>query len=146
MLREKRYKEESDVQRLTQEKTDLERDILSLQVGKERLESGTQIGEHVWKESSHDLTGLRAALQDFTENVESFKKQKEELQSEMTRIEAIKKHDEEELRALRQEKTEMEIVLSRLRVECNIEGREEDSQEHSQFNIPHSQVTNSAKL
>lgn len=146
LLREKRYKEESDVQRLTREKTDLEKDILSLQVGKERLESATPVGERVWKENSDDLTGLRAALQDLTENVESFKKQKEELQSEITRIEAIKKHDEEELRALRQEKTEMEIVLSRLRVECNIEGREEDSQEDSQFNIPHSQVTNAAKL
>lgn len=146
LLREKRYKEESDVQRLTREKTDLEKDILSLQVGKERLESATPVGERVWKENSDDLTGLRAALQDLTENVESFKKQKEELQSEITRIETIKKHDEEELRALRQEKTEMEIVLSRLRVECNIEGREEDSQEDSQFNIPHSQVTNAAKL
>ena len=145
LLREKRYKEESDVQRLTREKTDLEKGILSLQVGKERLESATPVGERVWKENSDDLTGLRAALQDLTENVESFKKQKEELQSEITRIETIKKHDEEELRALRQEKTEMEIVLSRLRVECNIEGREEDSQEDSQFNIPHSQVTNAAK-
>ena len=119
---------------------------MSLQVGKERLESATPVGERVWKENSDDLTGLRTALQDLTENVESFKKQKEELQSEITRIETIKKHDEEELRALRQEKTEMEIVLSRLRVECNIEGREEDSQEDSQFNIPHSQVTNAAKL
>lgn len=147
LLREKRYTEESDVQRLTREKTDLEKYILSLQVGKERLESGTPVGEHVWKENSDDLTGLRAALQELTENVESFKKQREELQSEITRIETIKKQDEEELRALRQEKAEMEIVLSRLRVECNIEGREENSQEDSQFNIiPHSQVTNAAKL
>ena len=119
MLKDERYRDENEVDRLRREKADIEKDVFGLQSQRRKLETDISVGDDAWRKKTSATTGLQTDVQDTTKQLETLTKQKEDLQSEITGIQIIKERDERKVEELRLEKSEIEIQLSRVRMEYN---------------------------
>lgn len=140
MLKDERCRDENEVDRLRREKADLEKDVFGLQSQQRKLETDISVGDDAWRKRATATTGLQTNVQDLTKQLEALTKQKEDLQSEIGRIQMTKDIEQRNIEELRQEKSEIEIQLSRLRMEYNersidrkLETTTTDSQERWRF-------------
>ena len=117
VLKDERQRDENEVNRLRREKADLEKDVFGLQGQQRILQTDISIGDEAWRKKTSATTGLQINVQDITKQLETLTGQKEVLQSDIMRVQIVKDTVETEVQELRQEKTEIEIQLSKLKME-----------------------------
>jgi len=125
VMKDERHRDENEVDRLRREKADLEKDVFGLQSQQRILQTDTSMGDEAWRKKTSATIGLEKNVQDIIKQLETLTSQKEVLQSETMTVQMLKDRVETEVQELRQEKTEIEIQLSRLKMEY-----QEQSQGH----------------
>ena len=127
VMKDKRHRDENEVDRLRREKADLEKEVFGLQSQQRILHTDISLGDEAWRKKTSAKNGLEKNVQDITKQLETLTSQKEVLQSEVMRVQMVKDSFETKVQEMRQEKTEIEIQLSRLKMEYH---------EHSQSRKP----------
>lgn len=117
VMKDERHRDENEVDRLRREKANLEKEVFGLQSQQRILQTDISLGDEAWRKKTSATTGLERNVQDISKQLETLTSQKEVLQSEIMRVQLVKDSVETKVQELRQEKTEIEIQLSRLKME-----------------------------
>lgn len=115
---------DNDVDMALRVKDELEKDVLSLQSEKRRLETEISFAHNAWEAKKSEIATLQRNVQEITDQIESLTKQKKELQFEVMKIQTTKELEHAEFNELQRQKSDLEIQLTEIRMELDNRSQE----------------------
>ena len=119
---------DNDVDTALRVKDEIEKDVLSLQREKRRLETEISLAHNAWEAKKSEIATLQRNVQEITDQMESLTKQKKELQFEVMKIQTSKELEHAEFNELQRQKSDLEIQLTEIRME--IDNRSQETKLH----------------